>query len=373
MTAPRPISVHAVTRGGVELAARLGAALGAEVRVPERLAHLAPPDAVAFPLPMRAALAPVFGERRGHVFVMAAGAVVRLVAPLLESKWTDPAVVCVDEAGRFAVSLLSGHRGGANALAREVAAVIGAQAVVTTASDVRGTLPVDLFGAERGWTFEDPAGNATRAATAMVEGAPVLLVQEAGEPWPPAEDLPPNVRRANSLAAAARAPFEALLLVTDRLPEDGERGLFERAVLYRPRTLVLGVGCDRAAPAALVERGVEALLARHRLARASVRQLATVDLKADEPALRALSERLGCPLVTFPAEALDATPGMERPSERVRGLVGTRGVAEPAALRAAGARALLVPKQVYTEPGAGRSMTLAVARVPASRPEVANG
>ncbi len=368
MTGPRPLAVHAITQGGLEVAARLGAVLGADVRVPERLLAVAPASATAFSLPMRDALAPAFPRYRGHVFVMAIGAVVRMIAPLLESKWRDPAVVCVDEAGRFAVSVLSGHAGGANSLAEEVAAVLGAQAVVTTASDVLGTLQVDLLGCDLGWTIEDPARNATRASAAVVDGTPVLIVQEAGERdfWPDDRPFPPNVTVTTTLEAADLGHFEALLLITDRLPAERERALFERAVVYRPRSLVLGIGCDRGAAPDLVTRGVDALLARHRLALASVREIATIELKAGEPALRALAERLACPLRLFGSAELDAAPGVETSSETVRRHVGTRAVAEPAALLASGAGRLLVPRQIYTEPGAGRSMTLAAARIPFS-------
>jgi cobalt-precorrin 5A hydrolase len=366
VSAPRPIAVHAVTKGGLALAARLGTALGAELRVPEPLRALAPASAVAFPLPMSEALAQSFHRHRAHVFVMAVGAVVRMIAPLLVNKWKDPAVVCVDEAGRFAVSVLSGHAGGGNVLAGEVAAALDAQAVVTTASDVLGTLSVDLLGRDLGWTLECPAVNATRASAAVVNGAPVLLVQETGEPdfWPEDRTWPAHIVRSEALGSDDPTRFEAILVVTDRLPHDSERPVFDRAVLYRPRSLVLGLGCDRGAPAELVQRGVEIVLARHRLALASVREIATVDVKSEEPALRALAARLGCALRLFPAAELDRAEGVESFSETVRRHVGTRAVAEPAALLAAGARRLLVPKQVYTEPGAGRSMTVAVARIP---------
>lgn len=364
MTHARPIAVHAVTRGGAALAARIAGALGAELRIPAHLHAAAPEGAVAFQLPMSEAVAAAFRRHPAHVFVMAIGAVVRMIAPLLRSKREDPAVVCVDEAGRFAVSVLAGHAGGGNALAGEVAGLLGAQAVITTASDVLGTLPVDLLGRALGWAVEGSPAAVTRASAAVVNGAPVLLVQETGERdfWPADRPWPGNVARADALEGRDPSAFEALLLVTDRLPAEPERDQFERAVLYRPRSLVLGLGCDRETPPALVARGVEALLARHRLALASVRELATIDLKADEPALRALAGRLDRPLRVFGAAELDAAPGIERPSETVRRHVGTRGVAEPAALLAAGARRLLVPKQVYTEPGAGRSMTLAIAR-----------
>lgn len=366
MIGPRPLAVHAVTRGGLAVAARLAAALGAELRVPERLASLAPQSAIPFPFPMREALAPAFPGYRGHVFVMAVGAVVRMIAPLLISKRTDPAVVCVDEAGRFAVSVLSGHKGGANTLAEEVAAILGGQAVITTASDVLATLKVDLLGCHHGWIMEDKAAQATRASAAMVNGAPVLLVQETGESdfWPKERPLPSNVTIETSLHTQNPLHFEALLLVTDRLPDEGERAWFEGAVLYRPKSLVLGLGCDRGVPPDLVARGVETLLDRHRLSLASVRELATIDLKADEPALRLLAERLRCPLRLFRATDLDAAPGVESYSETVRRHVGARAVAEPAALLASGASRLLMKKEVYTEPGAERSMTLAAARIP---------
>jgi cobalt-precorrin 5A hydrolase len=345
------------------------AALGdAELHVSERLAAAAPAGAIAFPLPMRDALAGSFHAHRAHVFVMAIGAVVRMIAPLLRGKGIDPAVVCMDEAGRFAIPVLSGHVGGANALAARIASAVGAQAVLTTASDVQGTLAVDLLGADLGWRLEDPRGNATRAAAAVVNGEPVAVVLGDGAPpaWPSAWPRPANATLCASLDEPAVAQAEAALVVTDRvLPCD--HPALARAVLYRPRSLVLGLGCDRGAAPELVARGVEAVLASHALALGAVRELASVDLKADEPALLALSARLGCPLRTFGAAALDATPGIERPSDRVSRLVGTRGVAEPAALRAAGAARLLVAKQVYTEPGAGRSLTVAVARAAGSR------
>jgi cobalt-precorrin 5A hydrolase len=137
-------------------------------------------------------------------------------------------------------------------------------------------------------------------------------------------------------------------------------------VVYRPKVLVLVIGCDRGTPFDLLSRGVDQALAAHGLSRKAIRAIATIDKKADEPGLLELAERRGVPLLTYSAEALDALgadEGVENPSARVKAFVGTRGVCEPAALLASGARQLLVPKQRYTEAGAGRSMTLAVAEV----------
>ena len=161
--------------------------------------------------------------------------------------------------------------------------------------------------------------------------------------------------------------FEILLIATDREIKESRPEHWANAVIYRPKSLVLGIGCDKGTTPELIERGMLATLARNHLSPKSVKALATIDKKKDEPGIVALAERFGWPLEIYPAEELDGVPGIENPSETVMRYVGTRGVAEPAALLCAGAERLLVPKQPYTEPGAGRSMTLAVARVPSSK------
>lgn len=365
--ARKPYAVYAITRHGIEIAKKLAPGLpGADLYVSQKLFGEAPGGARPLPLPMGPLLTEAFTAYDCHVFIISVGAVVRMIAPLLKNKKVDPAVVCVDDAARFSICVLSGHVGRGNAFTDRVAALLGAQPVVTTASDAIGTLTVDILGRELGWTLDDPDRNVTRGCAAVVNAAPVLFVQEAGEPsfWPEATPLPPGVRYATSLDGVDPDAWEILLVATDRDVARAHPAVVERAVIYRPKSLVVGVGCDRGAPLDMVERGVDRLLEEHGLSARSVKALATIDKKADEEALLALSARRGWPLVTFTAEELDATEGIENPSETVKKHVGARGVAEPAALRAAGAAKLLVPKRAYTEPGVGRSMTLAVARVP---------
>ncbi len=372
----RPFALWAITRHGGALAGRLAVPLEADLFVSEKLLASAPPGALPVALPLGPQLARQFAAYDCHILVISVGAVVRMIAPLLQDKKVDPAVLCIDDAGRFTICVLSGHVGRGNAFTERVAALLGNQAVITTASDVLGTLTVDILGRELGWTLDDPDRNVTRGCAAVVNAAPVLFVQETGEPhwWPEDRPLPPGVRYATSLDGVDPASWEMLLVASDRDVRASHPACWERAVIYRPRSLVLGIGCDRDTPAPLVERGVASLLERHGLCRRSVRAVATLDLKQDEPALLALCERQGWPLRVFTAAELDGVAGIENPSATVQRHVGTRGVAEPAALRAAGADRLLVPKQVYTEPGAGRSMTLAVARVPfRPRSEVARG
>jgi cobalt-precorrin 5A hydrolase len=365
----RPYAIYAITRHGAAIAARLAAALpDADVFVSDRVrgdVTATPPGARPLPLPIGPFLAGQFAAYDCHVFAISVGAVVRLIAPLLVDKKRDPAVVCVDDDARFAICVLSGHVGRGNAFTDRIATALGACPVITTASDVRGTLTVDILGRDLGWQLDDPDRNVTRGCAAVVNAAPVAFIQETGEPtwWPEDAALPAGVSYATSLDAVDPHRHEILLIATDRELADSHPAHWANAVVYRPRSLVLGLGCDRGAPTELVQRGITTLLAHHRLSPRSVKAIATIDQKHDEVAFRAISEQHGWPLMTFSAAELDAVPGIASPSDVVRRHVGTRGVAEPAALLAAGGGELVVPKQRYTEPDAGRSMTLAVARI----------
>lgn len=367
----KPFAVYAITRHGLAIAARLATTLGeTDVYVSEKLlgAATAIPElsrALTLKLPMGPVLTETFTAYDCHVFAISVGAVVRMIGPLIKDKKIDPAVVCVDDAARFAICVLSGHVGRGNFFTDRVAEVLGSQSVVTTASDAIGTLTVDILGREFGWKLDDPDRNVTRGCAAVVNAAPVLFVQETGEPnwWPLDKALPPCVRYATSLDGVDARAFEILLIATDREINESHPEHWANAVIYRPKSLVLGIGCDKGTASELIERGLLTVLARSHLSPKSVKALATIDKKKDETGIRAVAERFGWPLQIYPAEELDAVTGIENPSETVMRHVGTRGVAEPAALLCAGARQLLVPKQAYTEPGAGRSMTLSVARV----------
>jgi cobalt-precorrin 5A hydrolase/precorrin-3B C17-methyltransferase len=294
------------------------------------------------------------------VCFLATGAAVRLLAPLLVDKHTDPGVVCVDEAGRHAVALLGGHAGGANALASRVADLLGAQPVITTATDSIGATPLDTFGADLGFHLDPPAdddGPTIAALTAaLLEGAPVRLEADAtwplpalpqsSPPQPPTPSSvrpsptsesspvpPPSPARPSPMPQPSSPPTRlsgrssVRLAISDRLEVEAD-------LVYRPPSLVVGVGASRGVPADELDSLIRAVLAGAGLAEASVRALATVDLKATEPGILAVAERRGWPLLTYPAQALAAQP-VPNPSEVVRAAVGTPSVAEAAALRAA--------------------------------------
>jgi cobalt-precorrin 5A hydrolase/precorrin-3B C17-methyltransferase len=309
-------------------------AAGAAAR--DRLAAAWPQRTRSYDGPVADAVRRAFAECEQLVCFLATGATVRLLAPLLGDKASDPGVVCVDEAGRFAVSLLGGHGGGANELARAVGKVLGAEPVVTTATDAAGLAGLDTLGLP-------VEGEVAAVSRALLDGEPVALRAEVTWPLPPlpvAEDGPYTIR------------------VTDRLVEPAAR-----EVVLRPPTLVVGVGASKGAPVEEVLGLVEDALRDAGLSTRSVAELATVDAKAEEPGIVGAAARLGVPLVTYTAQEL-AGIEVPNPSDAPLAAVGTPSVAEAAAL--AGGGELLVPKRksaarpamatcaVVRRPGRGR-------------------
>jgi precorrin-4 C11-methyltransferase len=365
MSVSGSITLIAVTRRGVEQARRLRQRLRAgEVHRPERYGPTEHGWEVTFAGPLSERVVELFGRCGQIVFFLAAGAVTRLIAPCLDSKETDPGVLAVDESGRFVIPLLSGHKGGANAFARTVAGCLGATPIITTASDVVGGLSLDLLEDAFGWTAV-PRERLKPAARALVDGEQLAIVQEIGSAgsWLDELDLPANVTVVRSSADWRQDPTPTYVLwITDRLVTH-RRGIDEDCILwYRPKSLVLGVGCERGIPAAALEDGLHRFLREHGYSRDSIAALASVELKADEEGLIELARRHGWTTNFFSAAELAAVPSPS-PSEVVARCVGTPGVAEPAALLAARTDRLLVEKQVMTSPLAAQRMTFALARL----------
>lgn len=245
-------------------------------------------------------LATAWAECDALVVFLATGATVRLLAPLLQDKATDPGVVCVDEGRRFAVALVGGHGGGANDLAQEVADVLGAEPVVTTATDAVGLPGLDTWS----WPVE---GDVARVSRALLDGEPVRLDMPVVHPVPP---LPVG------------DSGDLVLAVTDRVTDAD--------VVVRPPSLVLGVGASSGVTVEELDELVTATLAQHGLSARSVSFVATVDAKAYEPGIVEMCARTGWSLVTHPAADLAAVD-VPNPSQHPLDAVGTPSVAEAAA------------------------------------------
>lgn len=186
---------------------------------------------------MRDEIAGLFAHFDQIVFFVSLGAVVRLIAPYLKSKDEDPGVIVVDDAAQFVIPVLSGHVGGANAWSERIADLLGATPVVTTASDVGKTIPVDILGRHLGWRVEAPKINITRVSAHVVNGEPIAFVQEAGSPhwWTRPTPLPDNIHRFARLQDVALDRYAAVLWVTHaEVSEPQWQALHERLVVYRP-------------------------------------------------------------------------------------------------------------------------------------------
>lgn len=192
----------------------------------------------AYSGPFRNQIAALFSDYDQLVFFVSLGAVVRLVAPHLKSKDEDPGVIVVDDAGQFVIPVLSGHVGGANAYAENIAQLIQATAVLTTASDVGKTIPVDILGRELGWTVEAPKINITRVSAHVVNEEPIAFIQECGEKnwWTRPTPLPSNIHLFERYEDVELEQFKALLWVTQRKIDDSTWDMLkEKLVVYRPK------------------------------------------------------------------------------------------------------------------------------------------
>ena len=349
----------AISKKGAELALSLAGLTGKQTVFLERRWHVAGRGNQVFDLPLRPVIQRLFAEYPRLVLFMPVGAAFRLLAPYIQDKHDDPAVVCVDDAGQFAVSLLSGHLGGADALAQEVAQLLGATPVVTSASHVTGTLAVDLLGQEFGWAIDSPPLAVTRVSAAVVNGEPVGVYQQAGEPdwWPEDRPLPKNIIKCSNPKELMATPGNAALIISDYTNVvDSEDQPLEQAlkkqhlVVYRPRSLVIGMGCRRGVPFEELEELLLDTLRKHNLAAGSVSCLATAELKQNEPGMIELADKYQVPLVCYSGEELNQVfqssgGGAATPSETAHKLLGIWGVSEPAALLASGSQQLLVSRE----------------------------
>ena len=279
------------------------------------------------------------------VVVGACGAISRLIAPLLQGKHRDPAVVVVDPDGRFAVPLLGGHAAGAEGLCQRVAALLGGQAVLTGSSTASGRLAFDSFGHD--WAWRRGEGDWDSLMKAAARGLKPRVIQDSGLTiW-------------QGLDAAGPLGQDFLdagpPLVISHESGDGCR--------WHPPGLWLGIGCERHTSLSLLERALEQAFGQHQLAAEAVAGLASVDRKGDEPALLALAQRHHWPLRLFGAAELAPVP-VPTPSDVVQREMGTASVAEAAALLAAGPQASLVVSKTIERRREGEvgAATLAVAR-----------
>ena len=360
------ISVFALTKNGAELGERLCRKIdGAYLYLPVRFKGS---FNAAFLNDFRNQVGQAFGKSDGLVFIMASGIVVRSIAPFLKNKAEDPAVVVMDEKGRYVISLLSGHLGGANNLAKSIARIIGAKPVITTATDVNNLPCIEDIAKKFNLAIED-FKKIKMVNSAIVSGRPVAFVDEDAKRLKAIKRFIEQ-RAGGKGQGARRVRFSDFKFAreTKRLKADvfviishGSPSSLQPSALslfLRPKDLVVGIGCDRGVTRKEVEGAYFSVLKKWDVSPLSVRNIASIDVKKDEKGLLKFAKKYNLKIDFYSKDKLADMPLPSGFSKFVMGKVGVGGVCEPAALKSAGTKKIWIKKQKI-----GR-VTIAVAKAP---------
>jgi cobalt-precorrin 5A hydrolase / precorrin-3B C17-methyltransferase len=356
-----PIAAIATTPKAVQTLQPLFQNTNATLFVPESLANS--PNAHVYTGSLKEHIASIWNEYRAFVFCMATGAVVRLIASLLDDKFRDPAVIAIDQNSQFVNSLCSGHQGGADELTRLIAHQLGATPVLTGASTSLNLPGIDILGLPFGW--RKGSGDWTGVSAAISRGESTEVIQEVGSTlWQ--DNLPEEhpfyfgfPEGNESISPKARIWISATkrqFAPDAKLPK----------VQWHPRVLWVGIGCERGTSKKLIEDAIAQVCKRYHLATEAIAGLATIELKADEVGLLEYCRDRNFPLVTFFSNTLQEV-NVPNPSSIVDREVGTPSVAEAAAILAAKREeeksniSLIVPKQIIKQDGEPGAVTVAIA------------
>ena len=363
---PRSIAVWALTASGANLATRLKKFMSqADLFLPQSIADMAT-GAKPFNQ-LRTHVAQHFHNYGGHIFIMASGIVVRIIASHLMHKTHDPAVVVMDELGNHAISLVSGHIGGANALARSVAGMVNAIPVITTATDINELPAIDILATAANLRIDNP--DAIKIVSmAFLRGQTVRL----HDPQHYLTSLLPEFYRQNWFESMSQNPTDqkpcefSTNLIKPRF-DDAPPGIYiddqmvdlpPDVLVLRPPSLAVGLGCNRHTPMQEIMQLLRQVFTAHSLSMESIGHLASIEIKKDEAGLLQLAETLGVPLQFFNRKELSTAKGVATPSAMVKKHVGVTSVCEAAAILATNGGSLIVTKQKSP------NVTVAVARKP---------
>ena len=296
-------------------------------------------------------LVDLFKNNNALICIFSLGAVIRLIAPYLKDKKTDPAVIVIDDKTNFVISVLSGHIGGANELTKEIAEKLGSLPVITTAADVNKTIAVDLVGREFNWKIDDDS-TVTKISAHMVNEEPIGVFQEAGEKkW--SKKLPKNVIIYENIKDLKKSNSKAHLIISDKIID---KEISKESVIYRPPSLVIGIGLHWDTSKDTIKEGIEFCLEKFKLSSKSITKLVSIKKPEDVQGLIDLGKEMGVSVEYVNREDL-AEISAPNPSETVKAFEGTASVSEAAAIKVSEGQ-LIVEKQKFPP-----NLTIAIARI----------
>jgi cobalt-precorrin 5A hydrolase len=302
----------------------------------------------------------IFKEYESIICIFSLGAVIRLISNLLKDKKTDPAVIVIDDKANFVISALSGHLGGANSLTKSIAEFLNSTPVITTAADVNETIAVDLLGSDFKWHIEN-FENVTKVSAHMVNEEKIGIYQDAGETNWWNKELPKNVTILDNIDELKSDDFKAGLIISDRIITDSL--VVNKSVIYRPKSLVVGLGFHWDTTLEEIEHGILRVLGENRLSLLSIRNLSTLNRGKSPASLASFSDKHGIPLEFYDKEKLDKIM-VPNPSDVVKKYEGTSSVSEASSILSSGGE-LIVAKQKFPP-----NLTVAVSRINYSKVDI---
>ena len=344
------VSVLAITKNGISIGEKLKELFpNWNIFAPVKLSN-ENNDIVWYSEPTTDKIIELFKNSNALICLFSLGAVIRLIAPHLKDKKTDPAVIVIDDKTNFVISVLSGHIGGANELTQEISEKLNALPVITTAADVNKTIAVDLVGREFGWRIDDDT-TVTKISAHMVNAEPIGVFQQTNDQkW--YKQLPKNVTIYDSLEELKKSNSKAHLIISDEIIDNE---LSQESVIYRPQSLVIGIGLHWDTTKDTIKEGIDHCLKKFNLSSKSIAKLVSIKKPENVQGLIDLGKEMQVPVEYVDREELAEiiTPN---PSTTVKAFEGTASVSEAAAIKVSKGE-LIVEKQKFPP-----NLTVAIAR-----------
>lgn len=345
------VSVLAITKNGINIGVRLKEYFPTwEIFAPSKFSDSSK-EIIWYSESTTEKIVELFKNNNAIICLFSLGAVIRLIAPYLKDKKTDPAVIVIDDKTTFVISVLSGHLGGANELTQIIAQKLNSTPVITTAADVNKTIAVDLVGREFSWKIEDES-TVTKISAYMVNEESVGIYQDAGKKnW--IKECPKNVKIYQSLEEMEKSDSKGYLIISDRVLEGD---FLNNSVVYRPPSLVIGIGLHWDTSKEMIKEGLDFCLQKFKLSEKSVVKLVSIKKPEDVKGLVDIGKELGINVEYVNREDL-AKVSTPNPSDTVKAFEGTASVSEAAAIKVSGGK-LIVEKQKFPP-----NLTIAIARI----------
>jgi cobalt-precorrin 5A hydrolase len=348
-------AIIAITKQGIAIARKIKENIShADIYVPAKHDD-SKKDIIWFKEQTGDIIASLFKKYDALICIFSLGAVIRLIAPIVVNKKSDPAVLVIDDKANFVISALSGHLGGANELARKVSSFFpNSKPVITTAADVNETIPVDLIGRQFGWQIENDQ-NVTKVSALMVNEEKIALYQDTGQKdWWTSAPLPKNISQVTNVEDLMNPDFKGCLIISDKIISQSE--ILDKAVIYRPKSLIVGLGLHWTTSKDNIENAIQTVMKRNGLSMKCIRSVSSINRGAIVNGLQEFSKQKNVPIELHNKDELSKV-NVPNPSQAVLYYEGTASVAEASAMLASRGN-LIISKQKFPP-----DLTIAVARI----------